>query len=235
MRFLTGAQHRLPHVLFLRRTLDEGEPDFVETGGHLDARRHHALVELFARHRLVLGRLLMIVFAADRSREHTLSVDGDNELMRGLVALDADQAFGHRLEQSSREHVFAVGRERVTHEHAAAGPERQSLHVLGLRDDGADGVGVGARLGGRIPDSQLRDPQASGQIALEQQRRRGQRGGNVVEPELAAIARQQIANVNGHAEQIAHRVRVLSTVQAMQDVSSRRVLFCGRAIETRDQ
>ena len=102
----------LPHVLFLRRPLDEREADLVQAGGHLDARRHHALVELFARDRLVLRRRLVVLLAADRRGEDLLAVDGDDELMRRLVPFDADEPFGHGLQQPSREHVLAVGRER---------------------------------------------------------------------------------------------------------------------------
>jgi hypothetical protein len=44
----------------------------------------------------------------------------------------------------------------VTNHHAAACAERQTLDVLSLRDDSADGVGIGARLGCGITDGQLR-------------------------------------------------------------------------------
>ena len=47
----------------------------------------------------------------------------------------------------------------MTHQHAAARAERQPVHVLVLRDDGADRVGGGARLGAGIADGELGDPQ----------------------------------------------------------------------------
>ena len=55
---------------------------------------------------------LVVLLAADRRREDLLAVDRDDELMRRLVSFDADQPFGHGLQQPSGEHVLAVGRER---------------------------------------------------------------------------------------------------------------------------
>ena len=178
---------------------------------------------------------LVVRLAADRRGEDLLAVDRDDEEVRRLVSLDADQPFGHGLQETAREHVLAVGRELVTDQHAAARAERQPFDVLGLRDDGADRVGVRARLGAGIADGELGDPQTGGQIALEQQRRGGERGGDVVEPEVAAVARQQIRDVNGDAEQIANRVRVFGAVQAVQHVSARVVLLRGRRVEARDE
>ena len=93
----------------------------------------------------------------------------------------------------------------------------------------------GARLGAGIADRELGDPQAGGEIALEQQRRRGERRRDVVEAEVAAVARQQIGDVDGDAQQIANRVRVLGAVQAMQDVAARVVLLRGRGVEAGDE
>ena len=75
VRFQAVAQDRLPHVLFLRGALDEGESDFVRTRGNLDSRRSHALVDLFARYRDVLGAGLVVFLAADRSGKDLLAID----------------------------------------------------------------------------------------------------------------------------------------------------------------
>ena len=132
--------------------------------------------------------------------------------------------FGDGLQQAAGEHVFAVGREGMRHDHAAARAERQPFDVLVLRHDRADGVGRRARLGAGIANGQLGDAQGGGEIALEQQRRRRQRGRDVVEAEVAAVARQQIGDVDRDAEQIAHGVGVLDAVQAMQDLAAGVVL-----------
>ena len=74
----------------------------------------------------------MVGLAADRRGKYPLAIDCDDEEMRGLVSLDADQPFGHRFEETARKDVFAVGGEVMAHQHATARAERQSFHVLGL-------------------------------------------------------------------------------------------------------
>jgi hypothetical protein len=81
----------------------------------------------------------------------------------------------------------------------------------------------------------LGDAQAGGEIALEQQRGSRQRAGDVVEPEVAAVTRQQIGDVNRDAEHIAHRVRVLQPVQTMEDEAARGVLLHRGGVEADDE
>ena len=54
--------------------------------------------------------------------------------MRPVVAFDAEQAFLDAAHEPAREHVLAVGRERVPHARAAARAERQAVEVLVLRE-----------------------------------------------------------------------------------------------------
>ena len=72
-----------------------------------------------------------------------------------------------------------------------------------------------------IADRQRADALRRGEIPLEQQRRRPQRRGDVVEAEVAAVARQQRGDVDVERQQIANRVAVLGAVQPMHDVAAR--------------
>ena len=55
--------------------------------------------------------------------------------------------------------------------------------------------------------------------------------GDVVEPEVRAVARQQFGDVDVERQQIANRVAVLGAVQPMDDIAARVALALPRAIE----
>src|SRR6185503_906704 len=128
--------------------------------------------------------------AADLGREHGVAVDDNQELVRTIVPFYAEQAFLDAANEPAREHVLTVGRERVRGARAAASAERHAVQMLVLRQLERDTV-LGGRQGSLgIADGHVRDAQRHREIALEQQRRRRQNLGDVVEAEVAAVARQ---------------------------------------------
>ena len=82
-----------------------------------------------------------------------------------------------------------------------------------------------------IADGHRADALRGGDVALEQERRRSQRGGDVVEAEVGPVARQPVRDVDVEREQIANRVRILAAVQAMHHVAARRAAALPGTIE----
>ncbi len=155
--------------------------------------------------------------------------------MRCFLSFDTHVAFGDRAQKTSREHILAVSRKRVLNEETAARTERQPVHMLPLGDNGADGVGRRARLGAGITNREIAHTQRGGEIALEQQWRGLERRRDVVEAEIAAVARQELGDVNPHAQQITHRIGILGAIEPMQHVAARIVFPGRRGIEARGE
>ena len=105
-------------------------------------------------------------------------------------------AFGHGLQQAARRTGTRRRPGSDAARETAARAERQPLDVLPLRDDRADRIGRGAGLGVGVADREIADAQRGGQIPLEQHRRRRERRRDVVEAEVAAVARQQLGDVD---------------------------------------
>ena len=191
------------------------EGDVVRAGRDRNRRRRHRRVDGLLRDvDAFRDAELVQLGAADLGREHRLAVDDDQELMRPIVAFDAEQAFLDAAHEPAREHVLAVGRERVPDARAAARAERHAVEMLVLSQLEREAVSRGRDCGVGIADGHVGDAQRDRQIALEQQRRGRQDLGDVVESEIAAVARQQRRDVRFDAEQVADRVRVLGAVQA---------------------
>ena len=223
MHFLTVALSGLPHVLPLSGPLAPREPDIVRTGGHEDPSGHARVHDgLGLVH--VLGLHLVILGAADLRGVDLLAIDRDHERVRCLVTLDARVPFFHAAHETSEQLVFGVGGKHMTDLSAATSAERQPFDVSALAELATDRIfrGPWAHVG--IADRQRADALRRCQIALEEQRRSSQRGGDVVEPEVGAVARQQFGDVNVEGQQIANRVAVLGPVQPMDDVAAGRAL-----------
>ena len=144
----------------------------------------------------VLDLHFVILRAADLRRIHFRAVDRDDERVRRVVALDAGVAFLDAADQPAGELVLAVGREHVTDHRAAACAERQAVDVSALAEFAADRILGGPGPHVRVAHGHRADALRRGDIPLEQQRRRLQRGGDVVEAEVGAVARQQLGDVD---------------------------------------
>jgi hypothetical protein len=130
-----------------------------------------------------------------------------------------------------RQLVLAIGREDVPNHRSAARSGRQTIDVAALRHLEADRVVGRPRAHGGITDRQRADAPRGGDVALEQQRRRPQRIGDVVEAEVAAIARQQIRDIDLEPEEIANRIAVFRAIETMEDELAGLNTGAPRAIE----
>ena len=151
--------------------------------------------------------------------------------MRQVVALNAGVAFLDSSDQPAEQLVLAVGGEHVPNDPAAAGAERQAVDVASLREVTVDRVFRRRRLDLRIANGERADPLRGGDIAVEQKWRCRQRGGDVVEAEVAAVVWQQRRDIDVERQQIADRIAILDAVEAMDDVAPRRAARRPAAIE----
>ena len=165
-----------------------------------------------------LDARLVILGPSDLHGADDVVVDHEDQLIGLIPALDAGIPVEHRAVQPCRQLVFAVGGKDVPDRLAAARAQRQPLDVTALRHLEADGEVGGARTDRGIADRQRADPLRRGHITFQQQRGRPQRIGDVVEAEIAAVARQQIGHVDVQPQQVADRVAVFRPVQAMEHV-----------------
>ena len=156
----------------------------------------------------------VVLVAADRRQEHATPVDRELDVVRLEQAADGAEV---RLQQTRLEHVLAVERERVARHDAAAGAERQPLHVRRLRCVAAHHVGLSARAEERrVADRQSADLCRRREIPLEQRGRNPQCAGVVVEAPADVVGRQQRRGVHLEAQEVAHGAGVLRAVQAAQ-------------------
>jgi hypothetical protein len=230
VNFLAVAKRRLPHVLLLERPLFPREADLVRSRGDRDAARHPRVDE-DARLVHVFRLDLVILGTADRGGVHLRAVDGDDEGVRRVVALDARVAFLDAADEAARQLVLAVRWKHMSHERAAAGAERQALDVSVLAEFAADRILGRTRPHARIADGERADALRGGEIALEEERRGLERRRDVVEAEVGAVARQERRHVDVERQQVANRVAVLGAVQAMHHVTPRLVPSRPCAIE----
>ena len=99
---------------------------------------------------------------------------------------------------------------------AAARADRRAVDVAHLRAGAADLVGDRGRAGVAIADREAADLARRAQVALHQRRRKRLHVGDVVEALADGVGRQERGDVDVDAEQVAHRVLVLRTVQALE-------------------
>ena len=115
--------------------------------------------------------------------------------------------------------VLGVERERVPHHRAAAGPDRQILERLFLREVRRQDDRVAAGRANRTPHRQPADLPRRLDIPL-QQRRRQIADRQVVEPVARFVIRQQRSRLDVEREQIADGVAVLGAIQAAEGVGA---------------
>ena len=198
----------------------------ARAGLHLHPRLE-PLVDRVGGLRHVLVRRRVVRFAADLRREHTLAVDRNLELVSELEP-------GHVADDVAQQHhaqlVLGVLREGVGERQAAAGAERQAVHVILLRIIGrhAEGQAHDARVGAH---SEAAHAPRGAEILLEQRRRDAQHARDVVETEALVVGRQQGRGVEVQIEQVADRVAVLGAVQPVRRLGPRVDSGCGPAIE----
>jgi hypothetical protein len=220
--FLAVAQRGLPDILPLERSLFPREADVVRTRGDGDT-AGHARVDQNLRLIHVLRLDFVVLGTADLSGIHLGTVHGDDERVRLVISLNAGVALLHSPDQSPRELVLRVGWKHMTDQGAAACAERQAINVAALSKFAADRVLRRSGTHARVAHGQRADALRGGDIPFEQERRRLQRSGVVVEAEVGSVARQPLGDVDVQPQQIADHVRIFAAIQTMHDVPARGV------------
>ena len=88
--------------------------DFVRAGRDRNRRRSQSLVDdILRRVEAFRDAELVELGAADLAGINGLTVDENQELVRAIVTFDAEQTLLDAADEPSREHVFAVGGERM--------------------------------------------------------------------------------------------------------------------------
>src|SRR5438552_2256665 len=87
----------------------------------------------------------VVLFATDRRQQHSLSIDGDLELVFKLEPANCTEI---GFNQFHPDEVLAIEWERVLSGHAAARAERHAFEMSGLRDVAANAIGF--RTGGYL-------------------------------------------------------------------------------------
>ena len=151
--------------------------------------------------------------AADGEQRHAPAVQTDLDLLPLLESADIAVQLPPQPDSYV---VLGVQREVVPERDPAARAERQVLaHALILEPQLGDDIGLGRRIGGRIAQRLAADLARSGQVALEERRRHRENVRHVVEAQVRIVGGQQRAAVDLQPQQVANRVGVLGTVQAM--------------------
>jgi hypothetical protein len=143
---------------------------------------------------------------------HALAVDRDLELLPLDLSQQVVEIAGDALHL---DHVFAVGRELMLDDHAAACSERVTLDMSVL--GGVGGAVVhDLRRRRHIADRRPADLAGRRQIRLDERGRHCKRPRHVVEPVGRVVRREELARVDLHVQQIANGVRVLDAVQSVK-------------------
>ena len=193
------------------RVLQEGRGHPVVAGAHENR---------FGAH-LDAVRIGDVHPAVEFEDRHPFAVDGDLELLRGLVGVQsvapvADQGAGGFVVERDPEDVFTVGREVVLDAEAAARSIGGAFDPLGLRSPAGDLVLGLARSGGRVAQRQPRDVARPVQVGFQQGGREHLCVGDVVEVRALGIEREILAGVYVEIEQVLDRAFVLGAVQALE-------------------
>ena len=182
-------------------------------------------VDLFDRGIQPLVDRLVVGVAADRGAIELLAVEQRDH----RVLEFHPRHFARERHVADRELVFAVCREIVFDDEAAARAERHPFDVMLLpagagsagrrqRNHHVGGVAVGGRLGRSlgVADRLERDRARGVDVLVDEIGRDLQGGGVVVEVALDVVVRQQRLRVDVEPEQIADGVRVLAAIEATQ-------------------
>ncbi len=221
-------------VRFRERSMQERDAEPMHAGRRVERDVLQACVDRVDGRRADLVQLFEILAAADVELEEFAAVEhGDDS--RLVLLIEAPEA---RHEITDVEPVFAVGREVVLDDRAAARAERQARHVKLLRSRVADRVRHADGAGARVADGLRGQCTCGAQELVDERRRHRQRVGDVVEAVLGAVDGQQRRGVDLERQEIANRVRVLRAVHAVRCHVARRSSGRGgveRRLEPRDE
>ena len=110
--------------------------------------------------------------------------------MRPVVPLDAVVAFLDAANESAGQDILAVGREGMAHCGATTRPEWQAFEMLVLREPERYAIRPCRHGGFRVADGHVGDAQRNREVTFQEKRRRREDFGDVIEAEVAAVARQ---------------------------------------------
>jgi hypothetical protein len=171
---------------------------------------------------------LVILLAAEIDQQHAAAVDGELGLVGELEA-------AHRAEVGAKElgadDVFAVERQRHPGQTAAEGADRHAIDLRVLRPVLPDDERLVAGNDRRIAHRQRAQPAGGVEITLEEQGRRAQQVGDVVEPVAGLVGRQERHWIDLEIEQVANGVGVLDAVEPVHHRPPRVRLRCRLPIE----
>ena len=117
----------------------------------------------------------------------------------------------------------------MPHEHAATGPERQTLTAIELLSVRCRTIDASVDGGQHAAHCHSADLLRRTQIALHQRRRYPQDARHVVEAVARIVGRQQTCDIDLKIEQIANGVAVLRPIQAMKRFGASRIWMLGRS------
>ncbi len=225
---MPAARHEhLELVVRLReRAAAERHADLVRAGSRGEFDVLEALVDLLEDAVLHLVVEPLIFVAADDRLVDRLAVEGDDHGVLELHVVAPDVP-GHIRDVHG---VLAVGREHVSHEHAAARAERQALHVR-LLVAGACPVRLAA--GPRVGTAHRahRERTRRDHVLLDERRRDLQAARDVVEVHDLLVLRQELGRVDLEREQLMNCVRVFLTVEPVRNDRGERMLRGSRRVQ----
>ena len=212
-------------VAFGEAAMQKGDRQLVLPGRGSKADLPQPSVDFFDRGIQPLVDRLVVGFAADIGAIELLAVEqGDHRVFEFHP-----RHFPRQRHVADRELVFAVCREIVFDDEAAARAERHPFDVMllpagagsAVRRQGNHHVGdvaVGGRHGRSlgVADRLERDGARGGNVLVDETGRYLQGGGIVIEVALDVVVRQQCRRVDIEPEQIADGVGILSAVEAAQ-------------------
>ena len=215
-----AAQVRQPRSLDLRcRPIEEAHADHAPPRLERDADLEPGVglpITVCAPPRLgLLGfRLGGAAAAPDREELHPLAVDRDLDLV--CLGEPHDAPADEVALQPHLDVVLPADREVAFDPRTAARAERQPVEAAVLSQIGWHTVGD--LLHGRraIADGAGRDGARRIEVAVQQGGRHAQHVADVVEPVAGVVRRQQRRSVDLEGQKVAHGVRVLRAIQAVQ-------------------
>ena len=198
-----------------RAVLDECDADVVRTCSHRDA-----LFQI-----LVEQRIVPVSGPLNREGCHRLPIDEQNQLVRTRFSQARDIP-AQIARKPDLDVVVAVLRERVGHRRAAARADRQTGHMIFLRQIGRQPNGVGLQRRLCAADRETADFLRGRNVAV-QERRRKIADRDVVEAVSAVIRWQQRRGVDVERQQVSDGVLIFGSIQATERLRATGVRFGG--------
>ena len=169
-----------------------------------------ALLHLVAGQRRLQVVRLFVLRAAEPRQDDALAVEGDFEVVLELETADDVDRFPI---EPRADHVLAVDREVVADRDAAARADRQTRHVIVLREIAAHAERLERRCDSRAGDGEAADLPRRREVSLHERRRDVQHRRVVVEAVGFLVWRQERGDIDVEREEIADGVAVLGAVQ----------------------